>query len=137
MKKSALLICAGVVCTALQAAESEDQSMRRKSLEKVMQAFPYQPAKSSEPAVSETTVTNPARDSDDVVIVMKPLTVVERVNSRKLELEMRIEGEKRQAEKDRRFSIWRGGGVIYEGRMGKARFAFGVAGPIPFFALSW
>ena len=75
--------------------------------------------------------------SEDEVIVMKPLTVVERFNLQRLELAMGLEGARKQAEKARHFSIWRGGGIIYERRLGKARFAFGVVGPLPFFGLSW
>ena len=125
--------------------------MRQKLRAKITESFPAsQTPKAADEAAttvesvvfvrpmrSESSSIDPRKGSEEEVVVMKPLTVAERFNLHRLELAMELEGAKKQAEKDRHFSLRRGGGIIYEGRLGKARFAFGVVGPLPFFGLSW
>jgi hypothetical protein len=125
--------------------------MRQKLRAKITESFPaYQAPKAADeapatvesvvfvrPMTSEASSTDHRKGSEDEVIVMETLTVAERFNLRRLELAMELEGARKQAEKNRHFSIWRGGGIIYERRLGKAHFAFGMVGPLPFFGLSW
>jgi hypothetical protein len=147
--KTTMLIAAIAAVTA-PGAEPASDTMRQKLRAKITESFPaYQAPKVADEAattVESVVFVRPIplessfdyrKGSEDEVVVMKPLTVVERFNLQRLELAMELEGAKKQAEKNRHFSIWRGGGIIYEGRLGKARFAFGVVGPLPFFGLSW
>ena len=145
-----MMLIAAIAAVTARGAEPASDIMRQKLRAKITESFPaYQAPKGDEttttvesvvfvrPMTSEASSIDHRKGSEDEVIVMKPLTVVERFNLQRLELAMELEGAKKQAEKDRHFSLWRGGGIIYEGRLGKARFAFGVVGPLPFFGLSW
>ena len=146
-----MMLIAAIAAVTARGAEPASDTMRQKLRAKITESFPaYQAPKAVDeatttvesvvfvrPMTSEASSIDHRKGSEDEVIVMKPLTVVERFNLQRLELAMELEGAKKQAEKDRHFSIWRGGGIIYEGRLGKARFAFGVVGPMPFFGLSW
>jgi hypothetical protein len=146
-----MMLTAAIAAVTAFGTEPASDTMRQKLRARITESYPaFQAPKPADdaatavesvvfvrPMMSEAPSIDHRKGSEDGVIVMKPLTVVERFNLQRLELAMELEGAKKQAEKDRHFSIWRGGGIIYEGRLGKARFAFGVVGPLPFFGLSW
>jgi hypothetical protein len=148
--KTTMFIAAIAAVTALGAEPASD-TMRQKLRAKITESLPaFQAPKAAEeaattvesavfarPMPSEASAIDHRKAYEEDVIMMKPMTVAERFSLRRLELAMELEGAKKQAEKNRHFSIWRGGGIIYEGRLGKAHFAFGVVGPLPFFGLSW
>ena len=148
--KTMILTAAITAVTAL-GAEPASGTMRQKLRAKITESLPaFQGPKAADeaattvesaifarPMPSEASSIDHRRAYEDEVVMMKPMTVAERFSLRRLELAMELEGAKKQAEKNRHFSIWRGGGIIYEGRLGKARFAFGVVGPMTFFGLSW
>lgn len=148
--KTMMLVAAMAAVTALGAEPAAD-SMRQKLRAKITESVPASqvPKAPDETATTVESVvfTRPMpraafsidhrKGGDEEVVMMKPMTVIERFNLHRLELAMELEGAKQQAEKNRHFSLRRGGGIIYEGRLGKTRFAFGVVGPLPFFGLSW
>ena len=146
-----MMLIAAIAAVTAPGAEPASDTMRQKLRAKITESFPaYQAPKTTDettttvesvvfvrPITSEASSIDYRKGSEDEVIVMETLTVAERFNLRRLELAMELEGAKKQAEKNRHFSIWRGGGIIYERRLGKAHFAFGMVGPLPFFGLSW
>ena len=146
-----MMFTAAFAAVSVLGAEPASDTMRQKLRAKIAESFPAPPTSNPadprvpvvesavfvRPMVMDAPAIDHRRSDEDEVVVMKALTVVERFNVQRLEMAMELEGAKKQAEKDRHFSLWRGGGIIYEGRLGKARFAFGLVGPLPFFGLSW
>ena len=146
-----IMLIAAIAAVTARGAEPASDIMRQKLRAKITESFPAyqvpQAANEATTTVESVVFVRPMaldapsidhrKGSEDEVVVMETLTVAERFNLRRLELAMELEGAKRQAEKNRHFSVWRGGGIIYERRLGKAHFAFGMVGPLPFFGLSW